>query len=59
MIPVQASSAGKLLAYLAHSPETRAALEAARDDANGQKRFPFPEIVRRNGDGTVAEDGAV
>ncbi len=36
-ISVQASSAGKLLAYIAHSPEAKAALDAARD-----KTMPLP-----------------
>jgi prophage antirepressor-like protein len=53
-ISIQASSAGKLLSYIAHSPEAKAALDQARDLASGQGRIAFPELDRLNGENGTA-----
>jgi prophage antirepressor-like protein len=53
-VNIQASSAGKLLSYIAHSPEAKAALDQARDLASGQGRISFPELDRLNGENGTA-----
>ena len=40
---VQASNAGRLLSFLAHTPEAKRALEEFRDRKSGQSRLPFME----------------
>lgn len=54
-IDTQASSAAKLLSYISHSPETRAALIESRDERSGQGKLPFANRLAGGCNGSIAQ----